>query len=751
MYEAECKNEDELPSNRESLFRFVSFGEGMDRVFKPLLSIQLIGMVVILFIGLTGLNADAVLYAPLLSSPQNKKVLKNQIPYVFDWSDVSGAAKYRIYVDNNSGFGSPEINPTSLPTTSTYTSYSQLSDNVYYWQVQALDASNNPGAWSGKSEFVLDTPPPSPSLSAPSSGMSFQQGENIPFSWSGPSGYPINRYYLRIVAGTDLNAAPIYQNEFNGLSDSVSTSGWAAGTYTWGVRAIKTAPPGYEQLTYESAIGWGNYAQTRTITISVPLSAPNLVSPSDYQILHNKVPYNFDWTDVVGASGYRIYVDNNSGFGTPEINTTTTGSNLSWVNGIIDGVYYWQVQAKDGDGTWYDWSTPRQIVLDTPPPVATIGAPENSTSHKQGAVIPFSWSGPSGYPINRYYLRIVAGTDLNATPIYQNEFNGLSDSVSTSGWAAGTYTWGVRAIKTAPPGYNQLTYESAIGWGDYATRTIIINEQLPDLSLSIGDITTNVLQGSSIQVNCTVNRTGGSLPDPGTYVRVYLYVNQTKSLTGAQLVCGDACAFDFSKSSLAGGTEARSKDLTIPSNIKGPYYIIAVVDGPKFWSESDETNNLASSSSPVSVWQPGTPPTDEAMGVLARTWDNPDVYWIKYGKKWPFLDQATFYGLGYSDVEIGWYEATALDSFPLGKTLLKDNESFVYRYNSNPTVYLVRNGKSDWFFNWDAFVNSQFGSNDVYWAKDSGATWIQSIYPLGQLIGLQPKIRIQPDKLFLIK
>ena len=141
------------------------------------------------------------------------------------------------------------------------------------------------------------------------------------------------------------------------------------------------------------------------------------------------------------------------------------------------------------------------------------------------------------------------------------------------------------------------------------------------------------------------------------------------------------------------------------------------------------------------------------MGVLARTWNNAYVYWIKYGKKWLLSGIASDPGypveqLGYSDAEIEWYGSAALDGFASGKTILLDNDNFVYRKQSVSTVYIVRNGVSDWFFNWDAFINSEFGTEDVYWAKDTGFDWIQSVYPLGQMIGLMPRIRVEPNKLY---
>ncbi|MCP4694844.1 MAG: carboxypeptidase regulatory-like domain-containing protein [Desulfobacterales bacterium] len=137
------------------------------------------------------------------------------------------------------------------------------------------------------------------------------------------------------------------------------------------------------------------------------------------------------------------------------------------------------------------------------------------------------------------------------------------------------------------------------------------------------------------------------------------------------------------------------------------------------------------------------------MGLLARKAEDPDVYWIKYGLKWPFLDRDVFLHLGYTDDMVQTYPSDHLDSLPPGKTILQDNDNFVYRKKDSSTVYIIRNGKSDWFIDWDAFINSEFGSENVYWAADDGFDWIQSVFPPGRLIERKPRIRISPEKLYI--
>jgi len=96
--------------------------------------------------------------APTLIQPVNQDTINDNTPQ-FIWSDISDASDYELIVDNSSSFSSPEIDQTSL-TTSTYTPTSSLSDDTYYWRVKAKDSQGNWGSWSGSWSFTVDTEGP---------------------------------------------------------------------------------------------------------------------------------------------------------------------------------------------------------------------------------------------------------------------------------------------------------------------------------------------------------------------------------------------------------------------------------------------------------------------------------------------------------------------------------------------------------------------------------------------------------------
>jgi len=74
-----------------------------------------------------------------LLTPSNNSSWVSKTNTAFDWEDSVGADSYRIIVDNNSDFSSPEIDVPGI-TTSNYTSTITLERwTNYYWKVIAVD------------------------------------------------------------------------------------------------------------------------------------------------------------------------------------------------------------------------------------------------------------------------------------------------------------------------------------------------------------------------------------------------------------------------------------------------------------------------------------------------------------------------------------------------------------------------------------------------------------------------------------
>jgi hypothetical protein len=131
--------------------------------------------------GLPALRIEYVLppYGPNLSSPLYGDTIDDSTP-TFDWDDVEGANMYWIQVDNNSDFLSPEIDAES--TISTYSPFSSIDDDEYYWHVKARNVCDQWSGWSNVWYFIMDT----------ETGISDHPstGELLPTSFSMSQNYP---------------------------------------------------------------------------------------------------------------------------------------------------------------------------------------------------------------------------------------------------------------------------------------------------------------------------------------------------------------------------------------------------------------------------------------------------------------------------------------------------------------------------------------------------------------------------------
>ena len=124
--------------------------------------------------------------APALSSPPDGSTTGDDTPTIA-WTSASGATSYRIQVDDDAGFSSPQVDLSTSSTT--YTPGSALADGTYHWRVRASNACGG-SPWSVARSLTVDTPcptPPAPALSSPPDGST--TGDDTPtFAWASASG-----------------------------------------------------------------------------------------------------------------------------------------------------------------------------------------------------------------------------------------------------------------------------------------------------------------------------------------------------------------------------------------------------------------------------------------------------------------------------------------------------------------------------------------------------------------------------------
>ena len=636
--------------------------------------------------------------------------------YVGATSSVSDTTNY--FASSTNGSGNVD--------TVTFTASSSTSTSGYaYAAVKAY--SSGTLSYYIKVEDVTVSPPNTPSTPSLT-----QISNGIRVSWGSVSGATSYKVYW----GTNSSVSETYYSGILTTSSLVyDHTGLSNGsTYYYRVMACNSA-------------GCSGLSGIRSKTYAVVPGTPS--TPSLTQISNG---IRISWGSVSGATSYKIYWGTNSSVSETYYSGILTTSSLVYDHtGLSNGsTYYYRVMACNSAGCSGLSGINSKTYAVTP------GTPSTPSLTQISNGIRVSWGTVSGATSYKIYW----GTNNTVSETYYCGILTTSSLVydHTNLDSGQIYYYRVMACNSfGCSGLSEIQSASA----PKADLTISMQTLPSDLNLR------NAQRETTYPITCTISHTGGLLRPTSDFVRVYVYMNQDTdpmTVTPEHLVLGDTgSTMDVPVTNLDDSSETISGfNIPVPADIEGPHFIHLKVDGPEYWNESNESNNWATSSDTVAVWRDEVPTTASDNGILARTWDNPDIYWIsKYGKKWPLtgieLDPNNsnpgyiMEQLGYTDPEVHWYRSGALDGVGLAREILKDNDNFVYRkQGSSPeesTVYIVRNGVSDWFLNWDAFINSEFGTEDVYWAKESGFAWIQLYYPPGQMIGLQPRIRVAPIKL----
>lgn len=277
--------------------------------------------------------------SPTPIAPANAQQLLHRRPE-FDWSDFTGAGSYQIQVSKVGSFGSTVINK-SLQVSSYELASDLLPNTLYYWRVRAkVGASYTP--WSNVFTFTTGNPPSVPALTSPANNGLIYTPE-VTLDWSDsslPAGVTLDHYSLQVDDDPAFSSPMV---DVDTLTSSHEVDSLASNIKLfWRVRAWGSNG----HVSAWSAVG--NFRRA--------LDAPSLLSPLGGVTVSNLKPL-FDWSDVVGATGYTIQVSLSNSFKTFAINVTLRTPVSQYVHGMnlqAGKLYYWRVRANglNGPSAW---------------------------------------------------------------------------------------------------------------------------------------------------------------------------------------------------------------------------------------------------------------------------------------------------------------------------------------------------------------------------------------------------------------
>jgi len=269
----------------------------------------------------------------ILLTPANQSKLVTNSPSLnpqFSWNPVAGAVGYRLEIDDNPAFSSPEP-PIDLPADQTTYNGAPLSQGIYYWRINTNIGSGfvtSPVNW----KFTITSPAPGvPQLNSPGNGYATNQA-SLNLTWQTVNG--ASAYEIAVDNNSDFSSPEI---SVAGIVGTAYTANGLQGNqlYYWRVRALNA---------FQIAGAWSS---KRNFTLdSIAPAAPLLTSPTDNRSFTQNRRPTLSWSSVAGVKKYCVQLATNPGFsGFTEscVNSTTftPASNLDW------GFYYWRVFAED--------------------------------------------------------------------------------------------------------------------------------------------------------------------------------------------------------------------------------------------------------------------------------------------------------------------------------------------------------------------------------------------------------------------
>ncbi len=368
--------------------------------------------------------------APTLSAPAAAALTNVNTP-AFSWGAVGGAVDYEIVISTSSTFANTPIVDDNTLTSPSYMSAAQ-ADSVYYWRVRAINNFNYPGTWSASRSFTIDTtPPPPPALSAPAAGVSVRG--TLTYSWLAAPTAVGYRFEYSTDAGFSTivyTSSVVTTTSFKPPPQAVNT------TYYWHV------------LAGDAVGNWllSTNVPGRAITILpvIPV-APALTTPANGAYLNTSTP-TLGWNTVQDANTFNIQVSKFTTF-TPLADFSSGQAGTSYTTAaLLDGKYYWRVQAVNVNGEPGAWSAARAFTVDTVAPGAPPLSLPADSAFTTSATPALSITAVTG--ATKYNFRVAS--DAACTAVVKSGVSATTSfTVPTLGTAYGVYYWCAQAQDAA--------------------------------------------------------------------------------------------------------------------------------------------------------------------------------------------------------------------------------------------------------------------------------------------------------------
>jgi virginiamycin B lyase len=175
-------------------------------------------------------------------------------------------------------------------------------------------------------------------------------------------------------------------------------------------------------------------------------TAPSLIAPSvDATVAQ---PVAFDWSDVAGATGYELQVDDASTMSAPFRASPIVAASQASLGNLPAQALWWRVRARNADGSFGPFSDVRRFVAQGSTSTLTapaLSSPANDARFSRGASVAFDWSDVAGAA--SYTIEVDNSESFSAPLIFTQA--PTASQVVVAALPAQRLWWRVRANGTA--------------------------------------------------------------------------------------------------------------------------------------------------------------------------------------------------------------------------------------------------------------------------------------------------------------
>ncbi len=366
---------------------------------------------------------------PVLLTPVNGSTGISLTP-MLDWSDLSGAASYKIEVSASNVFTTITDSATVSVSQYNIPAGKLSAGTAYYWRVFGKNICNTSPASAVWNFTTSVNPPPAPTLILPLNASSCIS-LTAQLDWSDATG--------AASYGVQVSTSPTFATYVINVSNlpisqySVS-SGLSNNTlYYWRANASNTGGAG----------SWSAVWSFTTVTVSLP-SPVTLLTPLNGAIGQSLTP-TLDWSDQTGAASYKVELSTNNLFTTITDSATIAVSQYTVPSGRLStgSVYYWRVFGKNTcniSPASQVWNFTTAV---NPPIAPTLVSPPNAAVC-QSLTLTLDWSdvtGAASYTVQVSFVPSFATMVINESNLTSSQYTVPSNLVNNT-----QYYWRVNAV-----------------------------------------------------------------------------------------------------------------------------------------------------------------------------------------------------------------------------------------------------------------------------------------------------------------